>query len=328
MSVQTQPLVNVVTPVYNGEAYLSECIESVLAQTYQNWDCTIINNCSTDRSLEIALGYKEKDPRIHIHNNSEFVGMLKNHNIALRQISPESKYCKIVFADDLLFPECLTEMVKIAEEHPSVNIVGAYGLMGTRVVWDGLPYPSTVVSGRQICRDTLLGGPYVFGNPTSVLMRSEIIRSRDPFYDESNIHTDTAVCYEILQDSDFGFVHKVLTYSRIREGSGRTFSQRFNTYLPGLLHDLIKYGPIYLKPEELEAGIKVHLKTYYEFLGRSVFYSYEKSFWQYHETKLKDLGYPLSKLKLASAMFLLGIDHLLNPKRAIEGRLSRWFKNN
>src|SRR5581483_8637146 len=161
MSVETQPLVSVVTPVYNGEAYLSECIESVLAQTYQNWDHTIVNNCSTDRSLEIALSYKEKDPRIHIYNNSEFVGMLKNHNIAIRQISPESKYCKVVFADDFLFPECLTEMVKIAEEHPSVNIVGAYGLMGTRVVWDGLPYPSTVVPGREICRDTLLGGPYV-----------------------------------------------------------------------------------------------------------------------------------------------------------------------
>ena len=50
MNRSSQPLVSVVTPVYNGAEYLSECIESVLAQTYQNWDYTIVNNCSTDDS--------------------------------------------------------------------------------------------------------------------------------------------------------------------------------------------------------------------------------------------------------------------------------------
>src|SRR5712692_9727325 len=92
MDLQTQPLVSVVTPVYNGEKYLAECIESILAQTYQNWEYIIVNNCSTDRSLEIAQGYAKKDARIRIYNNQEFVGMIQNHNIALGQISSESKY--------------------------------------------------------------------------------------------------------------------------------------------------------------------------------------------------------------------------------------------
>jgi glycosyltransferase involved in cell wall biosynthesis len=48
------PLVSILTPVYNGEKYLAECIRSVLAQTYQNWEYTIVNNCSTDKTLEIA----------------------------------------------------------------------------------------------------------------------------------------------------------------------------------------------------------------------------------------------------------------------------------
>ena len=47
----TQPLVSVVTPVYNGQAYLAECIESVLAQSYSNWQYTVVNNCSTDATL-------------------------------------------------------------------------------------------------------------------------------------------------------------------------------------------------------------------------------------------------------------------------------------
>jgi glycosyltransferase involved in cell wall biosynthesis len=49
-----QPLVSVVTPVYNGAEYLRQCIESVLAQSYENWDYLIVNNCSKDRTLEIA----------------------------------------------------------------------------------------------------------------------------------------------------------------------------------------------------------------------------------------------------------------------------------
>ena len=60
------PLVSVVTPVHNGEAFLRECIESVLAQTYSHWEYIIVDNCSTDRTLEIASEYAIKDTRIKI----------------------------------------------------------------------------------------------------------------------------------------------------------------------------------------------------------------------------------------------------------------------
>ena len=64
LSLHEQPQVSVITPVYNGEEFLSECIQSVLSQTYQNWDYTIVNNRSTDRTLEIAQSYAARDPRI------------------------------------------------------------------------------------------------------------------------------------------------------------------------------------------------------------------------------------------------------------------------
>ncbi len=54
MTLHGQPLVGVVTPVYNGEDFLAQCIESVLGQTYEHYEYFIVNNCSTDRSLEIA----------------------------------------------------------------------------------------------------------------------------------------------------------------------------------------------------------------------------------------------------------------------------------
>src|SRR5262249_49791124 len=148
----SQPLVSVVTPAYNEEDHIAECIESVMAQTYQNWDYTVVNNCSTDKTLEIAQRYATQDSRIRVHSNAFFLQPVANHNVALRQLSTTAKYCKMVLADDWLFPECIERMVGLAEAHPALGIVSAYGLQGAAVMWTGLPYPSTVVSGRDVCR--------------------------------------------------------------------------------------------------------------------------------------------------------------------------------
>jgi glycosyltransferase involved in cell wall biosynthesis len=318
MSIDPQPVVSVVTPVYNGAKYLAECIESILAQTYSNWEYVIVNNCSTDRSLEIAQTYAKKEPRIRIQNNQEFVGKEANENIAFRQISPESKYCKMVHADDWLFPECIRQMVELAEAHPSVGLVGAYGLNDTRISWDGLPYPSTVVSGREICRQTLLRRLYVFGTPTSTLIRSDLIRKRKALYNEAHIHGDKEGCFDLLQDSDFGFVHQVLTYTRRHNEAATSFSEQFNTYLFGNLIILLKYGPIYLNDAEYNSCLKEHIKDYYAFLAESIIYRRERQFLDYHKNSLRDIGYPFSWAKLSEALLLEVIDILFNPKKSLE----------
>jgi glycosyltransferase involved in cell wall biosynthesis len=323
MDVQTQPLVSIVTPVYNGEKYLAECIESIVAQTYQNWEYIIVNNCSTDRSLEIAQAYTKKDARIRIHNNHEFVGMIRNHNIAFRQIACASTYCKMVHADDWLFPECIMHMVKVAEAHPSVSIVGAYRLDGTRIGLDGLPYPSTVVSGREICRRTLLGeGLYVFGSPTSLLIRSKLIRNRKVFYNESNLHADKEACFDLLQSSDFGFVHQVLTYSRRHSEAATPFAQRYNTYLLGNLIILSKYGPAYLSREEYAKCLEQHMKRYYLFLGQSVLWTRDNQILAYHKNGMRALGYSFSWAQLLKVLFLEVMGILCNPKKTLE-RMAR-----
>ena len=144
MSAGERPLVCVLTPVYNGEPFLAECIESVLAQSYQNWVYFIVNNCSTDRTLEIAQAYAAKDRRIRVHDNETFLAIVANHNRAFRLVPAEAKYCKVVSADDWILPECIARMVELAEAHPSVGIVGSYQLSGGDDEWyvrnDGLPY--------------------------------------------------------------------------------------------------------------------------------------------------------------------------------------------
>ena len=238
----------------------------------------------------------------------------------MRQISPESKYCKVVHADDWLFPECVSRMVEVAEVSPSVGIVSAYRLDETRVNLDGLPYPSTFVRGREICRSVLLKDLQL-GSPTALLIRSDLIRKRKRFYDESTISADTQVCFELLQESDFGFVHQVLTYTRRHNESISSLMHRFSTNKLAKLICLTKYGPIFLSDEEYEQRLERRLEGYYSFLSRSVFELRDKEFWSFHKNKLEDLGYPICWGKLIKACFL----ELLN-LRITAGRIKKAMK--
>jgi glycosyltransferase involved in cell wall biosynthesis len=322
MSSASQPVVSVVTPVYNGAEYLEECIESVLSQTYQNWDYTIVNNCSTDATAKIARRYAAQDPRIQVRENQQFLEVIANHNEALRQVSPESKYCKIVFADDWLFPECLERMVALAEAHPSVGIVNAYGLRAGTVLWTGLPYPSTVVAGRDVCRQRLHNGPYIFGTGTSHMLRSDLVRSRQYFYDESNPHCDSEACFRTLQTCDFGFIHQVLTYTRApRADSATTFSYQLHALEAMTLYELITYGPVYLNPEEFSSCMKRKLAEYYDFLAQSVLEGNES--WEFQKRKLREFGLTLHRARLAKLLFVKAVNALIkHPRRTIKQLLN------
>jgi glycosyltransferase involved in cell wall biosynthesis len=295
-------LVSVVTPVYNGEKYLAECIESVLAQTYQNWEYVIVDNCSTDRSLEIAQRYAQQDARIRVHQNASFLSQLQNLNHTMRQISPQSKYCKAVHADDWIFDECLARMVELADAHPSVGVVSAYRLEETRVSLGGLPYPSACVPGREICRSVLRDDLYVFGSPTSLLIRSDLIRKRPRLYDESAVSADTQVCFELLRESDFGFVHQVLTFTRRHNESMTSLTHRFNTRRLGKLAALVRYGPSCMDSQEYEKLLGQAVDSYHTFLARCVLELREKAFWDYQRTELRNLGYPIRPAKLVTAL--------------------------
>jgi glycosyltransferase involved in cell wall biosynthesis len=278
ISRDEQPLVSVVTPVYNGADYIAECIESVLKQSYENWEYVIVDNCSTDDTLEIARGYEAREPRIRIVTPDVFVGVVESGNRSLREISRDSKYTKMLHADDWLFPECLERMVELSELNPTVGIVSAYRLEEDQVTLTGLPYSISVIPGPDLCRSTLLGEPYpyLFGSPSSLLIRSDLIRARDPFYDrayglgeEHPFTEDVAACCEILRGSDFGFVHQVLTFTRRDDRSPFSKFSRLGANLPEQLNLISKYGPVYLTKEEYERLVAVYVAHYAAFLLRS-----------------------------------------------------------
>lgn len=315
-----------VTPVYNGERYLVECIESVLQQTYKNWEYLIVNNCSTDSTLGIAKRYAERDDRIHVYNYDEFVDVIESYNRALRLVPQCSKYCKVIGADDWLFPECVARMVDLAEANPSVGIVGAYTLRhdGTswRVKFDGLPYRSTVVPGREACRWHLLGGPYFLGIPTSVLYRADLVRRTKYFYPNSREHADVSAFYDCLLTTDLGFIHQVLTYERVHENALSPEARRLSTYEGSHLLDVGRYGPLYLTKEELEKRLDDVLRDYYGLLAVGVVNLQGRKFWNYHKAILEEFGAPLYGIKLAKALCMKLADLVFNPKQTF-GKILR-----
>ena len=304
MSSSATPRVTVITPVYNGEAYLDECIESVLKQTYSNWDYVIVNNRSTDRTLEIANAWAAREPRIRVSTNAEFVDVIQNHNIAVREVAADSRWCKILQADDWLFPDCLAEMVAVGEAHPRAGIVGSYVLHGQVLRGDGLPYPSPVMSGRDICRLNLLGRVYTFLSPTVLMIRTDVLRSREKYYLEGHLHADVMACYDSLRATDFGFVHKILSFVRRHEQS-LTSSQakRYNLLDLANTEMLIHYGPQFLTPAEFDARLKKQLRRYYDSLAYALYRSGERGkIWEQHAKRMAAAGRPLSAWGVARGL--------------------------
>src|SRR5699024_1539963 len=141
------------------------------------------------------------------------------------------------------------------EEYPSVGIVSAYRLGSTMdrayVELDGLPYPSNFNSGKEIARKYLMHGTSYFGSPSSILIRSDLIRKRDKVYEESLFATDTAACIDILKESDFGFVHQVLTSTRYHNMSiTSTDAKQTYAFLHARMRSRITYGDHFLSEKE------------------------------------------------------------------------------
>lgn len=325
MSTLEPPVVSVVTPVYNGATDLAQCIESVLAQTYPHWEYIIVNNHSTDGTLEIAERFARMDERIHVYSNDTLLDIIANHNRAFGLISPASTYCKVVSADDWLFPECLTRMVDLAEASPSVGIVGSYQLSGGgktwrdwSVKWGQVPYPSAVVPGCEVGRIHMLGGVDVFGSPTSLMYRADLVRKQERFYPNTSAEADTSACCRCFRETDYGFVHQVLSYERVHDSRMTTRSQSLNAYLPSDISDLLEYGDGFLSAGEKQKRLQELMAQYYDFLAISALKRRESEFWTYHKQRLAALGLPLSSVHLGKAVCATLLSLLFNPKQTLE----------
>jgi glycosyltransferase involved in cell wall biosynthesis len=120
MNKQT-PSVSVLMSVYNGAGYLQESIESILNQTFTNFEFIIIDDCSTDNSKNIIIDYASKDERIVFSQNQENLGLTKSLNKGIK--IAKGKYVARQDADDVSLPQRLEKQVSVLDSHPAIALV-------------------------------------------------------------------------------------------------------------------------------------------------------------------------------------------------------------
>jgi glycosyltransferase involved in cell wall biosynthesis len=118
------PAVSVVIPAYNAEAYLGPAIESILAQTLQDFEIVVIDDCSRDRTGAVIEQYASKDARIRAFRNESNLGIAGNRNRGVQLA--RGKYIVWQDADDISLPTRLERQFHFMEAHPEVGIVGGY----------------------------------------------------------------------------------------------------------------------------------------------------------------------------------------------------------
>lgn len=114
------PLVSITMPVYNGADFLQEAINSVLAQTYSNWELLVINDGSTDSSRDIVLA--NTDPRVRLIDNEQNMGIINTRNRGIELAN--GKYIAWLDADDIAMPTRIEKQVRFLEKHPDCGAVG------------------------------------------------------------------------------------------------------------------------------------------------------------------------------------------------------------
>lgn len=196
------PDVTVLMSVYNGERYLEEAIESILGQTFQDFEFIIINDGSTDGTEEILTRYQQMDDRIRVYDQ-ENLGLIAALNMGCQLA--RGKYIARMDADDVSLPERFSRQLSYMDAHPEVGILGTW----TEYIDE---------SGRRSDRlhlptaPSLIRWALLFGNPIahgSVMMRLDVIR-RLGFY-----HSDALYCEDYNLWSRASMVTRIANFPEV-----------------------------------------------------------------------------------------------------------------
>jgi hypothetical protein len=229
-----------------------------------------------------------------------------------------------VQADDFIFPLCLESMIGVFEQSATVGLVSAYWLKGSELRGSNFPFEANVMKGPDMARLYLRTGLWVFGSPTAVMYRATLLEKGKPFYDETELHEDTAKCMEILENWDFGFSHQVLSFSRADNESISSAVRNLKPHAIDRYITVQRYVSRFLDSEEaslMKRREKVH---YYRVLGLQVFRLPEAKFWQYHRDGLETLNESLQWGLIALQAIREGLWLAINPGSTGVGFLRYW----
>jgi len=223
------PLVSICVPLYNAKEFISATIDSVIRQTYTNWEMIIVDDHSVDGSWDIVSAYR--DLRIRCIRNEKQLGGGANWNRVLSEARGE--YVKLLCHDDLLGPDCLNRQVEAfrLDSNCSVSLVSC-----ARDIIDQFGRPlmrrqwfrrDTFLDGKSAVRATLRAGTNMIGEPSATLFRKEDARCAGLFDATLPYVTDLDYWLRLLAVGDLYYLTDNLCSFRI---SPKSWSSQLVSY--------------------------------------------------------------------------------------------------
>lgn len=210
------PKVSILMPSYNYACYLNEAIESALAQTYENFELIVIDNCSTDNTEWIVRNFMTRDSRVMYIKNPTNIGMYRNYNQALLYATGD--YIKFLNADDKFEPTLLEKFVNILDNDPTISVVTScrqyFGSKNDLLE----PLHKVLTEAKYAILSSLMYGNWI-GEPTTVMIRRDNLNLG--LFDISLLmFADLDMWLRHLRVGDLYVIDEVLSYFRIHEGQG------------------------------------------------------------------------------------------------------------
>lgn len=256
------PLVAVVTPVYNGAAFLEGAIRAVKSQTYPRVVHVLLDNASTDATAQIIARYAaEAGPKAIARLNTETLPQAENFNAAVKHVPREAAWFTMLCADDIMKPGAISEMMALAARDPSLVLIGGRESVNNELRPACLPEETAIfeasnAAARVLVDDARLPFPHV-------LYRRDFLRDDADFFDINFTAFDTEVALRILsQGGRFGFVHKHLFDNTHHKGAlTATVVKKQIPYIWEQLLFIERYGPGALTNNEFKRVRKKHLRV-------------------------------------------------------------------
>lgn len=208
--IHKKPLVSVIMPIYNGSIYMSEAINSILNQTYKKFELIIINDNSTDSTLEILKSYKKKYPKIRIINSNSQHGPFGSINLAMRYAKGE--LIAPMDSDDISHPKRLEKQVQFLLDNKDVIVVGTHA----RIIdsQGNVLGKKTFATGHNgIYRQFFEVHPIV--HPSSMIRRSLLPKKDAIYYIKFGINDDYFTFFNLLKYGKFANIPEFLFDYRI-----------------------------------------------------------------------------------------------------------------
>jgi glycosyltransferase involved in cell wall biosynthesis len=222
------PKVTVAIPTYNGGEFILESIDSVLSQSFTDFELLIVDDASTNSSFEFI--HQLGDDRIQLLTFPVNLGPVGNFNRCVE--NAKGKYLKILCHDDILDSECLDLQVKALDKHPldqqpiCTSLKKVINSNGVQIFSSlGFRGPTRLIKGHEAVRKCVKSGRNLIGETSTVLMHTKSIQSAGPF--KTNYTLDLDMWFRLLKTSDCEFISLPLSSFRIHGGSSTSTLKKY-----------------------------------------------------------------------------------------------------